>query len=236
MKIIVRTVGERTRDECIRRARLEGDVDVIEGITPFHEVLRATYETGVRYDQDWVPVVDGDVLLKDGVIAQAVHELRYMGNVFCLDGRTKDKILHTVRRAGIHIYNRRMLEQALEYVKDSIKPETRAREAMANNHNAYTHVGAIVFGYHDYEQYYRDLYRKAYLQTRKLRTKLPRFMKRWPQLALRDDDYKVIIAANRVAWNRECEVAFDASIYYDADDAIARLGLEEKGPYEAIHV
>ncbi|MFA5703780.1 MAG: hypothetical protein WC982_09735 [Advenella sp.] len=234
VRIIVRTVGERTADECIRRASLEGDVDVISGCTPFFRVLEETYKLGSTYDQEWVPVVDGDVLLTEGKITAAVKVLSEMNGVFCLDGKTDDKILNMKRRAGIHIYRRDLMEAALQYVTESIKPETRARQAMELNHAARTYVGDIVFGLHDYEQYYRDLYRKAYLQVKKLGGKIGRVKKKYPMWAQNDDDYKAILAGHIAGTERRYKHVFDAAQYYGADDAIARLGLREKAPYETV--
>lgn len=234
VRIIVRTVGERTTDECIRRASLEGDVNVISGQTPFYRVLEETYKLGMTYDQEWVPVVDADVLLTQGKLTAAVKMLSKMDGVFCLDGKTEDKILRMKRRAGIHIYRRDLLETALQYVSDSIKPETRARQAMESNHGQRTYVGDIIFGLHDYEQYYRDLYRKAYLQTKKLGGKIGRVKKKYPMLAQQDNDYKAILAGHRAGTERRYRHVFDASQYYGADEAIASLGLQEKGPYGAV--
>lgn len=233
MKIIVRGSGERTQAECIRRANEQGHVELIVGVSPFWRALKETYELGMTFDQPWVPVVDADVLLDPGVIEAAVKELSGSRNVFCLDGLTHDKVLNTVRRAGIHIYNRDLLETALQYATDSIKPETRARQAMEKYHDQRTHVGRIMFGRHDHEQYYRDLYRTAYLQTVKLRTKLPKHVKQWRQLAKTDDDYRVIMAAHQAGNEARYRHTFDSTEYYGADQALVELGLIEKGPYEA---
>jgi len=67
VKIIVRTIRERTADECIRRAAQIGDVDIVHQFTPFCDALRETYRRGMNYSQEWVPVIDADVLLYDGV-------------------------------------------------------------------------------------------------------------------------------------------------------------------------
>lgn len=235
MKIIVRASGERTEAECIRRASLEGEVVVVRGLTPFWVALRETYRIGVEFNQPWVPVVDADVLLYQGVIQAAIDSL-IGADYFCLDGKTDDKILVTTRRAGIHIYNRELLPLALQYVRNSIKPETRVRQVMERKHNGLTYVGDIVFGQHDYEQYYCDLYRKAYLQTVKLGTKVPRYKSKWRGLAKVDDDYRVIIAGHQAGNARRFKHVFDASQYYAAGGAITRLGLTEKGLYAAVPV
>ena len=233
MRIIVRSSGERTRDECIRLAQREGDVDVIEGVTPFSEALRETYRLGMTYDQQWIPVIDADVLLYSGTLTKAVEMADKLKDVFCWDGKTDDKILATVRRAGIHIYYQPLLEQAIELVPEAIKPETRTRQYMAERGHR-THVGDIVFGKHDYEQYYRDLWRKSYLQVQKLGGKVPKHAHKWKRLSQRDDDYRVIEAAHKAGKRTHGDKVFDASVNYGAEQAIAQLGLQEKSRYVAV--
>lgn len=234
MKIIVRACGERTAQECIRRTAQIGEVVVIENVFPFREVLRKTLEIGSSFDQKWVPVIDADVLLKPGSVNQAMRQLRGKEHkVFCLDGLTRDKILNVKRRAGIHIFNRELMPMALDYVRDSIKPETRVRQSMMG-FGYKTYIGGIVFGKHDHEQYFRDIYRKAFIQVRKLGGKIRdlNLDQKWPQLARYDDDYKVVLAARRDSMAGKREIFFDASMYRDlADRAIAELGLKEKEPY-----
>ena len=230
----MRSSGERTRDECIRRAALIGEVELIEGVAPFSAVLRETYEIGATFEgQEWVPVIDGDVLLEEGAILRGIEELRGRRDIFCLDGKTKDKILAKKRRAGIHIYRRELLEAALDYVGESLKPETRAREAMALRHRKATFIGEVIYGRHDHEQYYRDLWRKAFIQTQKLRKTLKRrdYIGKWRQLATAgDDDYRVILAAHRAGNREEGTLRFDATENYGALEGLRRLGIEEKRP------
>ena len=62
-----------------------------------------------------------------------------------------------------------MLTTAMQYIDDDqLKPESHVRNCMAQYHAAPTHSGKIVFGTHDHEQYYADLWRKAVCQTQNL--------------------------------------------------------------------
>ena len=229
MKIIVRACGERTEKKCIELASLSGDVIVIRE-TPFAASLKKTYEIGKGLKQKWLPVIDADVLLTPCTIEQAIKELDKLDdNIFCLDGKTKDKLLCQTRRAGVHIYRVSMLERALKFIDFShIKPETWARKCMESQ-GFRTHVGNIVFGLHDYEQFYCDIWRKAVTQTKKLQTKIKKHHeKKWKERII-DLDYKVILHARKWAKYNHPKILMDKNRDYDAVNQLQKMGLTEKG-------
>lgn len=232
MNIIVRCCGERTEKKCIELAGKQGTVHIIK-TRPFGECLRKSYELGISFkNQDWVPMIDGDVILFDDTIQQAIKYLNRLSKheVFCLDGKTKDKIFMTVRRAGIHIYNRDLLAKGFLYIKDhEIKPESKVRHQMESK-GFKTVLCPVIFGYHDYEQYYRDLWRKAFAQSRKLARLINRtnMIKKWKDKSHSDNDFKVILFAHRAAAAYEGKIIIDKNCEYDAIENIQKLGLTEK--------
>lgn len=236
MIIIVRSCGERTTRECARRAAEHGMPEIITA-QPFGETMRQTYRRGIEIagSQRWLPVIDADVLLFGDTIAQAVAELdkldRQGHNVFCLDGKTVDKIMLRTRRAGVHIYRTAMLTTAMQYIDDDqLKPESHVRNCMAQYHAAPTHSGEIVFGTHDHEQYYADLWRKAVCQTQKLAGMIRTQPHEWARLATKDADYRVILAAHEYGKaHPELTIKIDRACDYGAAAHIAAMGLTEKG-------
>jgi hypothetical protein len=230
MKIIVRTCGERTTNKCIELASKQGEVEVINA-RPFSESIKQTYLTAIKYDQKWIPVIDADVLLSPDTIRQAVRELENRTpQTFCLDGKTDDKIMMKPRRAGIHIYQRSLLEQALQYLDPAhIKPESQIRRMMVNDGYP-TYTGKIVFGKHDFEQYYCDLWRKAVVQTRKIAGMLKGRPAKWRQMAKVDKDYLVIYNAHVYGLKYEGDMIIDKEMDFDAEENIKKIGLTEKGP------
>jgi hypothetical protein len=233
MKIIVRSCGERTTQKCIELAQKQGDVKVITA-RPFGESIRQTFTEALTYADKWVCVIDADVLLYDGVLQQAIDDLEIQKNknIFCLDGITLDKIFIKTRRAGIHIYQTKMLEIALKYIQnDKIKPESHVRKTMAAIHNFKTYAKCpIVFGQHDYEQYYSDLWRKAICQSQKLPRKSAKMKPKWANLKKSDADYLVVYQAHKWASENNPKIIIDADRDYNANENIARLGLQEKKP------
>ena len=229
MEIIIRASGERTENECIKRAKLQGNVHVIRAV-PFGESIRQTYQLAIKLNQKWTPVIDADVLLSAGALSHAVRWLdTCRGNIFCLDGKTKDKILMRVRRAGIHIYNTSLLHRAIHYIDNNkIKPESHVRHCMEKLGQK-TVVGNIVFGFHDYEQYYADLWRKSVCQTKKLGGIIRRsgMVSKWKKLSKTDYDYMVILAAHDHGAGDK-KIIIDSRVTYGAEDGLAALGLAEK--------
>ncbi len=231
MNIIIRTCGERTERRCIELARMQGTVHVVRAI-PFGECLRQSYALALKLGDDFTPMIDGDVILSPGVLDKAIRWMRTQSrSSFCLDGKTHDKIMMRDRRAGIHIYRTALLPMALKYVDDTrLKPESHVRKSM-EKHGHGTIVGPIVFGYHDYEQYYRDLWRKSVAQCHKLAGLIRRSNIRahWDAAAKKDADYRVIIAGHHHGSKLREKPMIDVSLNYGAAEGLKALGLEEKG-------
>lgn len=230
MDIIVRCCGERTEKKCIELVGCEGMVHVIKAC-PFGESLRQSYKLGMTFEQKWIPMVDGDVILLPGQIKKAIKYLDTIRkNVFCLDGKTKDKIFMCTRRAGIHIYKKSLLSIAYQYINDNkLKPESHVRRQMAQIGYP-TVTPKIIFGYHDYEQYYIDLWRKAYTQTEKLahKIKTTKIIKKWIDKSKTDLDYKVILLAHQYANRTKQKIVIDKRINFDAEENFKKIGIIEK--------
>jgi hypothetical protein len=233
MEIIIRASGERTENECIRLAKQQGNVHIIRAY-PFGEAIRQTYKLALTFNQKWTLVIDADVLLYSDVLKAGISELEKNKNknIFCLDGRTKDKIMMKKRRAGIHIYRTAYLEQALKYIDDKkVKPESNVRKRMAAK-GFPTFSPKLIFGLHDYEQYYRDLWRKAVCQTQKLSKTAKARKNKWKKFSNKDKDYFVIYHAYHHGRNLNEKVFIDARKTYEAEERLKQLGIEEKKPYE----
>lgn len=231
MHIIVRCCGERTEKKCIETAAKQGTVHVIK-TEPFGKCLQESYKLALKLNQKWIPMIDGDVLLLPGVLEKAIQYLNSQknNNIFCLDGKTKDKIFMCTRRAGIHIYKTALLSKAIKYINSlELKPESTVRRTMTKQ-GKITVVGPIVFGYHDYEQYYVDLWRKAFTQTQKLARKIRKSSVRtkWKKRALTDTDFKVILAAHDQGRLYKDKIMIDKRINYGAKEGLEKLRIEEK--------
>jgi hypothetical protein len=235
MRIIIRTCGERTTKKCIELAQAQGQVDIIKA-TPFTESIRQTYKLAISdtyKNQKWVPVIDADVLLYPDVIDRAIIELDKIEKpIFCLDGKTRDKIMMKNRRAGIHIYRRELIPQAMRYIDNSqLKPESHIRRMMTKV-GFPTYTGKIIFGKHDYDQYYCDLWRKSVVQAQKLAKTIKKQKKlpmKWRKLGKSDKDYYVIYHGHLWGEKYRGQMTMDKNKSYDAQVNLKRLRIKEKG-------
>lgn len=232
MKIIIRSSGERTEDACYKLAKRHGQPEIIR-TCPFGESIRQTYDLASNFNQKWTPVIDADVLLYDNTIRHAIQELNQKSDkIFCLDGSTRDMVMMKNRRAGVHIYRTELVQQAKKYVDDRhIKPETNVRRHMQKDGFPTWCSPNVVFGQHDYEQYYRDLWRKAVCQTRKLSGMVKKRPAKWKRLAKRDNDFLVIYNAYLYGIKYVDEIIIDARQDYGALENLRKLKLTEKGEY-----
>ncbi len=234
IKIIVRCCGERTEKRCIQLAKKQGDVFVVKA-APFGETMRRAYKLAIEFNQEWTAMVDADVLLHGGTLIKAIKNLKNSKkkNVFCLDGKTKDKTFMRTRRAGIHIYKTDLLPYAMKFIDDKkLKPESHVRKEMEKLGLKTVTGGGIVFGLHDYEQYYCDLWRKAFAQSRKLAgmvRRSPGIIKKWHMLSLRDADYRVIYEAHKLGRLYKGDIVIDVKKNYGASQGLRSLGIKEKG-------
>jgi len=234
--VIVRAAGERTVDECVRRLRDQVDSVRVVSAAPFAETLRLTYKLALDLKQPWTVVVDADVLIFPKMVKAGLRACVRTSHAgfFCLDGKTRDKVFLQDRRAGIHIYRTSMLWTALHAIDGKkIKPESHVRGMMKRRGSKTFAPPQLVFGLHDYEQYYRDLYRKAFVQAKKLPGHVKAAWGKWQLLSESDPDYRVLIAGAEAGRRHEGRIIPDVRIDLGADAAIEALGLTEKEPMDA---
>ena len=166
--------------------------------TPFTLALQAAYEAGIAYNRPWTFCVDADVLLLPGSINKmlALAE-KQKSNVCEIQGRVLDKFLGGPREAGNHLYRTSLLKIALENLpadRNVLRPETDTLTAMKSN--GYPNVSvSLLVGVHDFEQYYRDIYRKCFVQAHKHLEYSQIYLSYWPSMTIQDSDYEVALNA-----------------------------------------
>lgn len=237
MFIIVRTCGERTTEKCIELCQKIGQTHIVNA-RPFGESIRKSYGVAIQSGHDLVAVIDADVMLYNGALVEGMQELKkqWHENIFCYDGQTHDKVLMKDRRAGVHIYNTKLLKYAFKFIDDfQLKPETYVRKNMKALGYP-TFIGKTIFGLHDYEQYYRDLWRKAVCQTQKLPGQTRSKAAEWLRLSKNDIDYKVIYHAHEYGKRLQGRIIIDVLQDYDAKNQLKRLGIEEKPDIEKVNI
>lgn len=233
--VLVRTVGERTENVCYERLAHQVPPAQIRVIRerPFTEALRKTFEIGLRENRKWTCVVDADILVTPRIIEKLVAYAETLDErVFSVIGQIIDKFLGGPKEGGIHLYRTKWFPYAIEQVPtpyEAIRPELFVLNAMKDKGFPFV-VTDVVTGLHDYEQYYRDIYRKCFIHAKKHSHKVAGVLPQWQTLAEKDADFKVALAGVKAGFEHHGKASIDTDAPYlrGFEDALRRLMLSEK--------
>jgi hypothetical protein len=196
--VIMRTVGERTEELC-RRLILqqvpEENVITVSN-TPFSAALADSYRAGIERGLKWTLCVDADVLLRPDAVATLLDTAeKSESNVCEVQGLVLDKFFGGSRPAGNHLYRTPLLPKALALIPKSgidLRPEYYILQRMKKL--GYSWIQSYkVLGLHDFEQYYRDIYRKCFVQAHKHDYRLDLFVSYWRRMKNTDPDFHIAL-------------------------------------------
>ncbi len=233
--IVVRAAGERTADVCCEKLRQQAPDAAFFRVeqVPFWRTLRAGLQRGIDSGARWVLSVDADVLPADDMVARAMRWADGAADdVGVITGMVLDKLFAGPRYMAVRVYRAEGLPLMLDLMPSAesgeVRPESVTILKLAARGWRHEQVAEVV-GLHDYEQFYRDVYRKAFLQAHKHLYLADRMLALWRKLAATDADYAValggfadgILSAEAAA----CTVEHPG---YDVAGALQRLQLQEK--------
>ncbi|MEA2013055.1 MAG: hypothetical protein U9O87_08290 [Verrucomicrobiota bacterium] len=241
ISIVIRTVGERTENLCRRLVSKEIPKEFIVTVReyPFGEAVRKTFEKGIEMGQKWTLALDSDVLLRANAIQEILNYAEYLESktkedIFFINFIVIDKLLGKARTAGVHLYKTNLFEKALLYATKDIdnheRPESFVRSKMAiNGYPAYD-IENLIVGLHDFEQFYFDIYRKAFTHRLKHSEELiHKTMQAWKRLAVTDRDFRVALAGAQAAEQSDLNAIIDKRLFPEHISEIDALsGLKEK--------
>jgi len=232
--IIVRSANERTRDLCVKLIREQTCNASVHLVTlvPFKRALEHCYRIAVSDKNKWLITVDADMLLlPDAIETLAKHAEEMPKNYFQLQGRIADKITGKIRKAGPRIYRVKFLDKALELserAQNRIRPEASIVMKMGELGYTSRYIPNVTC-FHDFEQYYKDLYRKSLVHAQKHPEYLISIIKRAVEHQQSDPDFRVILKAIWDGLTLGYSSTFDSNKYSDqAEKALSDLGLDEK--------
>ncbi|HDS05807.1 MAG TPA: hypothetical protein ENN95_02075, partial [Deltaproteobacteria bacterium] len=233
--VVIRTVGERTENLCrelVGKQIAQNNIHIVRE-NPFTEAVRETLSIGIRENRKWTFAVDADVLIRPGVIRELLdYAEKVSANVFKIGGKIIDKFLDSPREAGTHWYRTKLMNHAIGLIPQpdaAIRPETYMRNAMKKK--GFTFIKTdILTGLHDFEQYYRDIYRKCFVQAKKHQSRVLKLLPEWEEKAKTDNDFKVALAGFNagVKYNGDVSIDINAPFLSGLDKEIKRLCLYEK--------
>lgn len=235
MHLIIRSVGERTEavsKQLAMACGLTEDYITIVSEVPFESALRATYEAGIGVGKKWTMTLDADVLLSENAIVGLIEDAELMPSDYVqLEGRILDKITGLYRQAGHRIYRTELLSLALKQIPKTgteIRPEFYTLRQMGSLGHPSRRVANLV-GLHDFEQYYRDLYRKSFVHAIKHKCLLNSLIERCALHIQNDTDFLVILKGIWDGLTTAELGSFDKLSFTDrSQNALIQLGINEK--------
>lgn len=195
--VIIRSAYERTEALCshlIKQQVDEKNVIVIHE-RPFSTAVRRSFELGVDYNLDWTLCVDADVLVASTSISALISSAkRHPTTLFSIQGHILDRLFNRFRPGGLHLYRTSLLPlvlQQLEITPNVIRPEGHIKTQMQDRGFSVS-KSALRVGLHDYYQYYKDIFRKAFVHAYKHAERLE-LVPMWRYLSKLDKDFVIAL-------------------------------------------
>ena len=236
VSVIIRHTNERTLDACLNLLSSQVSSDNIQIIseTPFSYAVKRTFEIGIDYNKDWTLAIDADIFVTNDCIDTLVSAAENLEDYFFeIQGRILDKFYGVPRGGGPHLYRTKYLKKAIKFIPKegtTLRPESYTYDKMAEIGYHY-YFGKEVYGLHDYEQFYNDIYRKGFLHAKKHLRYLAHFEKFWGEKQQNDFDFSVAL------FGFEQAKKFTETVYVDRNFFPMELTdfLEKNGQYEKIN-
>lgn len=153
---VIRSSGERTEALCKKLAERQFDVLDVLRISPFSEAVRECFRIGIDSGAEWLATIDADVLIAHDYRERIAPEAEAT-DCWQVLGQMDDKLYGGIRQGGVRLYRVSALPDLIGRVRDdAVRPEADLCDTLGNWHES-----QVVTGSHDYEQFYRDLYRKG---------------------------------------------------------------------------
>ena len=196
--VVIRSVGERTEASCrhLLAQQIPEENIITVSTSPLPAAVAASYRAGIERGLPWTVCIDADVLVRPHVVSELLkvaYELP--AEVFEVQGILLDKFFGVRRPAGNHLYRTSLLSRALDLIPPvgvDIRSEYYAKKRMVELGHPWVET-PLVLGLHDFEQYYRDIFRKCYIHAHKHSKHLPLLVEYWRRMASQDDDYRVAL-------------------------------------------
>jgi hypothetical protein len=201
--VVIRSANERTEALCLHLVEKQVPSHCITVIRerPFRSALKRSFQIGIEANREWTLCIDADILIRDSAIADliAFGEEANEGNLGC-SGFLFDKFRGGPHTAGLHLYRSKHLSKALSFIAEvsvDARPETYVKKAMDKIGHSWA-ITRQVLGLHDFEQYYRDIFRKMAVRAYKSANELSPILDRVENFAPIDSDFLVALWGLRI--------------------------------------
>ena len=238
--IVIRSAGERTADLCKKIADTnigEYQVHVINE-TPFEEALRVSYDIGMNSEAEWLITIDADVIPREEFLNEiSLLTKKVPEKLFTFKAMIYDKFFQKHRLAGFRVYRCSLLKEARSLVPENgkqIRPEQYTVNLMEKR-GYRTKIFDYVVGLHDFEQFYEDIYRKAFFHATKHPHLIAENLPLWKKKSEFDDDFTVMMKGSVDGLLSSAKPTADINFFKErAKNALEELGIHEKKPVQLI--
>ncbi len=237
--VIIRSAHERTEDLCVHLVQqqiLTEQMTVIHE-RPFTVALRRSFEIGIEAGLEWTLCIDADVLVRKNAIIELIEDAaQFPSDIFSISGYVYDKFLGERLPGGLHLYRTTLLPLAITHIPGTshdqisnasekiegtlsreelkyspiFRPETYVKGEMKKAGYDWGRIERA-FGLHDYEQYYKDIYRKMVVRSRKSPNRRDSLLGRAIQNSRYDTDFLVANWGIRVGIGSSEHIHLDAN-------------------------
>lgn len=197
--VIIRSIGERTENLCYKYVLREVSKENVFLINerPFREAVIKGFRIGLNRGTKWTLAIDADIILKENAISEMIAKFETLSEKYFLyQGCVFDKFYNNFRSGGPHLYRTELLKELINFVPEdgeSLRPESDSFYGLINKGYHYYNDNKL-FGLHDFEQSYFDIYRKFFLHAKKHKSSIPVFLNKFKKKITLDNDYQI---ANR---------------------------------------
>ncbi len=241
IELVYRTIGERTSDIALNFAIKNINpykIHIMENIKPFAKAMEKILS--IDYEGDYIVFMDADC-----IIMENLQEFLKNNNHAYVDCFIMDKFRGTIH-TGVHITRRDVVEEMkkIEISPDDIKyvlrPESRIRNiALENLGEKKAFKKFRIF--HDFFQYYRDIFIKYAIRELRSRSKYKKEKLEFCMTNWRNNDLDYVLAKKAVKFTKEKipigTHAKQIAKYIEklpnfADQQLTKLNIMEKKPLE----
>ena len=237
LTVVIRTSGERTESVCRKLLEEQVPTDCITLVqeAPFFRSLQRTLEIARSAGRKWTLVVDADLLIRHNAIVDLLGFAESMErNVLFLSGWCMDKLLCCCRPAGLHLYRTEFVDDRLlgilSTVETSLRPEHDLIELAEKRLGR---LAAVMppdpLCLHDHEQFFADVYRKAFVHARKHAEEVQLLLPVWSALGQSDLDYRIAVFGVRASQAWPDQIQMDVRVLpREVGPLLAMMGTGEK--------
>lgn len=178
----------------LRQKSHQDSLIVLNDPIPFEDKLRQSFQTALNNSNPYAIIIDADIIVCYTFINKVKKLIKSLPPEDLGFGlKVLDRFYGYPKYRGIHIYNVRLLDQAIQYIPPNgkeMRPESFVKEKMLlNGHRWNNNLSKETYGIHDYFQNYEDVFCKISIRSHRSRNDINYLQKRFSKY--QNIDYRI---------------------------------------------